>query len=266
MTYLPGRTTLSGATSTSAPGTVPVAIVNSSTVLTDAQVQAVIPALQTQTSRDFAPIWHRDAKLTFYSGANTASIPASYWWIVVTDTSDTAGALGYHTLTSAGLPMGKVFAKTAMDAGASWTVTASHELLELLANPNVDLYAFIQSSDAAGTLYPLETGDPVEADAIGYTINGVLVSDFVTPAWFQAWRGTSSARFDFGNHLTRPLQLASGGYVETYAATGTGFVQTVQQHEVSTPRVPTGSRPQLRATPPDQRRASEPSVFARTDP
>lgn len=258
MTYLPGRTTLSGATSTTQPGIVNVAIVNSSTVLTDAQVQAVVPALQVQVSRDFAPYWHRDAKLTFYSGANTANIPASFWWIVVTDTSDTAGALGYHTLTSAGLPMGKVFAKTAMDNKQSWTVTASHELLELLANPYVAEYAFEQSSDTAGTLYPMEVGDPVEADALGYQINGVTVSDFVTPAWFDGWRSASSARFDFGNHLTQPLQLASGGYVETYAATGTGFVQTVQQHEVSAPRVATGSRPELKAMPANQRQASTP--------
>lgn len=260
MTYLPGRNTLTGATSTIAPGTVNVAIVNSSTVLTDAQVQAVIPALQTQVSSHFAPIWHRDARLVFYSGANAASIPASYWWIVISNDSDTASALGYHTLTSAGLPMAKVFAKTALDNNLSWTVTASHELLELLANPNVDLYAFIQSSDTAGTLYPLETGDPVEADALGSKINGVLLSNWVTPFWFQPWRAAGSTRFDFGGYLTRPLQLASGGYVQTYAATGTGFVQTVQQHEISTPRVITGSRPQLRAMPADQRKASEPQI------
>lgn len=262
MTYLPGRSTVAGVTSAAQPGMVNVAIVNSSTVLTDAQVQAIVPALQQQVTRDFAPFWHRDAKLTFYSNTNVGNIPASFWWIVVLDTSDVAQALGYHTLTSAGLPMGKVFAKTAMDNNLSWTVTASHELLEVLANPNVDLYTFVQSSDMAGVLYPLETGDPVEADAIGYTINGFLLSNFVTPAWFQGWRSAGSARFDFGNKLTQPLQLASGGYVQTYAATGTGFTQTVQQHEISAPQVTTGSRPELRVLPADQRRASVPVAAA----
>lgn len=254
MTYLPGR--LSPAAISSA-GNVPVAIVNQSTVLTDAQVQAVVPALQLQVTRDFAPIWRRNATLAFYSGANVGSVPATSWWVVVLDTSDVAGALGYHDLSPAGLPMAKVFAKTAMDNNQSWTVTLSHELLEQLVNPYVAEYAFEQSSTTAGTLYPLEVGDPCEADALGYLINGVTVTDFVTPAWFDGWRAAGSARFDFGGHLTQPLQLASGGYVQTYAATGTGFVQAVQKHELSVPvKVPAGSRPELLAVAAGQRRVS----------
>jgi len=34
-----------------------IAIINASTVLTDAQVSAAVPALQTQVSRDFAAAW-----------------------------------------------------------------------------------------------------------------------------------------------------------------------------------------------------------------
>jgi len=50
---------------------------------------------------------------------------------VILDDSDQAGALGYHDLTSDGLPIGKVFAASDLKAGTSWTVTASHELLEM---------------------------------------------------------------------------------------------------------------------------------------
>ena len=41
-----------------------VAMINASTVLQDSQVQAIVPALQTQVHRDFAPVWGVDADLT----------------------------------------------------------------------------------------------------------------------------------------------------------------------------------------------------------
>ena len=53
----------------------------------------------------------------------------------MTDNPDQAGALGYHEITSQGTPLGKVFAKLDLQSGASWTVTLSHELLEMLADP-----------------------------------------------------------------------------------------------------------------------------------
>jgi hypothetical protein len=40
--------------------------------------------------------------------------------------------VGYHDLTNEGLPLGKVFAGSDMVNGYNWTVTASHELLEML--------------------------------------------------------------------------------------------------------------------------------------
>lgn len=42
-----------------------IAIFNLSIVLTDDQVKAAIPALQTQISRDFAPVWGIDGELVF---------------------------------------------------------------------------------------------------------------------------------------------------------------------------------------------------------
>src|SRR6266540_5612053 len=42
-----------------------VAVINASTVLTDAQVQAVVPAPQTKVHSHFAPAWGLDAALAF---------------------------------------------------------------------------------------------------------------------------------------------------------------------------------------------------------
>src|ERR1035441_9580376 len=71
-----------------------VAMINASTVLQDSQVQAIVPALQTQVHRDFAPVWGVDADLTFVGHGATA--PSGSWWLTVLDNSDQAGALGYH--------------------------------------------------------------------------------------------------------------------------------------------------------------------------
>lgn len=87
-----------------------VAIVNGSTVVQDADVQDAVAALQVQVSRDFAPIWGRDAQLAFSPMA--APVPAGTWELLIADNSDQAGALGYHDLTVNGDPLGKVLPRT----------------------------------------------------------------------------------------------------------------------------------------------------------
>jgi hypothetical protein len=175
-----------------------VAILNRSTVLSDDQLQPVVAALQTQVHRDWAPVWGNDADLSFVP-AGTQPAPGS-WWLVILDDSDQAGALGYHDLTTGGLPLGKIFAKTDLTAGQQRSVTASHELLEKLGDPDINLTVFVQPDATSGTLYAYEVCDACEADQYGYAINGVTVSDFVYPAWFESFRSHSSTQFDHGKH------------------------------------------------------------------
>lgn len=203
-----------------------VAVMNASTVLTDNAVNAVIPALQTQVRDHFAPAWGIDADLTFVP---TGSQPMEgAWWLVILDNSDQAGALGYHDVTSEGLPLGKVFAATSLQNGLEWTVTASHELLEMLADPEIDLTVFVQSSARRGMLYAYEVCDACEADEFGYKINDVQVSDFVYPAWFESFRQPGSTQFDYREQLHRPFELLSGGYIGAFNVTaGSGWTQLV---------------------------------------
>jgi hypothetical protein len=202
-----------------------VAVINSSTVLSDAQIQAAIAALQTQVHRDFAPAWGIDADLTFVPKGGTPA--AGAWWLTVLDDSDQAGALGYHETTNEGLPLGKVFAKTAAQDGVAWTATASHELLEMLADPEINLTVFVQPTSNTGTLYAYEVCDACEADQYGYSIGATLVSDFVYPAWFESSRAAGSTQFDFGKHLQQPLpQLLPGGYIGAFdVGSGSGWHQ-----------------------------------------
>jgi hypothetical protein len=227
-----------------------VAIINASTVLKDSDVQAIVPALQTQVHGDFAPAWGVDADLTF---VGTGGTPASgSWWLTVLDNSDQAGALGYHDLTDEGLPMGKAFAGTDIQGGNSWTTTVSHELLEMLGDPDVDLCAYAQKDSGGMILYAYEVCDACEADASGYKIDGVLVSDFVYPAWFESFRKPGSTQFDHGKLITQPFQLLADGYISQFDTSNTdGWTQAAAQQKMGrySMRAPVGSRRERRRTP-----------------
>lgn len=212
-----------------------IAITNASTCLSDEQVEAVLPALQKQVSSDFKAYWEMDCTLTFLT--RSQSLAEDWWQIVVLDNPDQADALGYHELTSQDTPIGKIFAKLDLDSGSSWTATLSHELLEMLADPWINWCAV--GSDSK--IYALEVCDAVEADNLGYMIDSVLVSDFVTPAWFEP---TCADRLDFKQHLSKELELARGGYISIFDPS-TGWTQIDAKGQTGL-RIPTGSRRQRR--------------------
>ncbi len=212
-----------------------IAISNASTCLTDAQVEAVLPALQKQVSDDFKAYWELDCTLTFLS--TDEPLTRGWWQIVIVDNPDQAGALGYHEMSSTGTPLGKVFAKLDIESGSSWTATLSHELLEMLADPWINWCAI--GSDSR--IYALEVCDAVEDDKLGYKIDGVLVSDFVTPAWFES---TCADRIDFKQHLSKQLELARGGYISLFNPVN-GWTQ-IDARGDGGPRIPPGSRRQRR--------------------
>lgn len=212
-----------------APGhPITIAVRNKSTAVSDHEVQAAIPAFQKQISRDFGPSgWGINATL-HWIGPDEKPSP-DWWMLVVFDNADQAGALGYHDLTSTGQPLGKVFAKTAQLYGHRWTVTFSHEMLEMLGDPNINLCAF---DEISRRLYAYEVCDAVEADELGYDIDGVLVSDFVLPAWFRSMQPEESdgKSLAFRSKVTAPLQLLPGGYIGYYDLdAGAGWQQLMAQ-------------------------------------
>jgi hypothetical protein len=204
--------------------TIQISVINESTVLADADVVPVVAALQKQVTNDFGPVWGTAAQLTIVPKGNQP--PSGSWWLVLLDDSDQANALGYHDLTTEGLPIGKVFAASDLKAGTSWTVTASHELLEMLADPNINLTVFVESSNSAGVLYAYEVCDACEDDSLGYQIDNVLLSDFVYPSWFESFRTEGSTQFDRMNKMQNPFQLLTGGYIGIFTVnSGSGWQQ-----------------------------------------
>jgi len=209
-----------------------IAIQNKCTVLTDSQITPVIAALQIQLDRDWQAAWGTTATLVFVS--SNQSIPTGAWPIYILDNSDAQGALGYHDETASGVPYGRIFAKDDMTYGYNWTVTLSHELLEMMLDPYVNLTVFNQTSDTAGLIYAYEACDAVEADNLGYQINGIQVSDFVWPSWFDTTiTNHAGHRYDQMNHITAPLQLYSGGYIGVFQVTnGSGWSSINAEHVI----------------------------------
>ena len=199
--------------------------------------------------QDFAPAWGRDAALAFIpSGSQPAS---GSWWLVILDNSDQAGALGYHDLTSEGLPLGKVFAATDKQFGANWTVTASHELLEMLADPDVNLTAFVQFGETTARLYAYEVADACEADSYGYKIGNTVVSDFVYPAWFESF-ALAGTQLDQQRQIQSPFELLPGGYISIFDISTGGGWQQINGREAQSrysSRAHVGSRRERRRTP-----------------
>lgn len=225
-----------------------VSVINASTVLRDDEVIAAMPALQTQVTRDFAPAWGIDAELSFTARDDSKPVDGA-WWLVLLDDSDQASAYGYHDVTNDHLPLGKVFAGTDKKNGKQWTITASHELLEMLVDPEISLAVFDQSDlTAGGMLYAYEICDACQSEAHSYPIDGVAVSDFVFPAWFQASRARGSTQFDFCKKIEAPFAIGAGGYIATFKmAGGSGWqMKTAAENKGFVPRANVGTRRERR--------------------
>ncbi len=189
-----------------------VAVFNESKTVSDDEVRAAVVALQKQVHDDFAPAWGVDAELTFVPRDNKPQ--AGSWWLALSDKSDYEGAVAYHSITSEGLPYVKISAASARQQNRSWSMAASHDLLEMLANPKLNLTVVVSSDNAhTGRIYLREICDPVAGPSCAYKIGGIVVSDFVYPAWFESFRAPGSAQFDHASHVSAPFEVADDSYV-----------------------------------------------------
>src|SRR4051794_23867739 len=87
----------------------------------------VAAALNLQIQRDLYPIWNISATVSALS--DPESIEPGVWPIFVVDDTGFDGALGLH-LTEHKQPYALV------QSGRTWSLTASHELLEMIVDPS----------------------------------------------------------------------------------------------------------------------------------
>lgn len=190
-----------------------------------------VAACQTQIAEHLAPAWagqpNFDGDVALGMADPGTPIPANSAAAVLLRDSDQADALGYHQETSAGEPLAKIFVGSDMQDGANPSVTLSHELCEMVVNPILER-SFKLTVNGEDRFYMGESADACEDDIYGYPIDGVTVSDFVFPAFFDLG-AAAGAKLDYGGHVARPLQILSGGYLAYYAF-GKGWTQDFSEH------------------------------------
>jgi len=186
-----------------------VALVNQAKTPLGIELLTLAKALQAFVDHHFAPVWGTPCRIVV---AKDAKIPKGAWAIVFLDSADVANALGYHDVTPEGFPLSKVFVKTTLAAGERISVTASHELAEMLVDPALQLLAEAPN----GWFYAYETADAVEADE--FRIDNIPMTNFVYPAWFEGFRKAKSTKFDHLGLCRKPFEIRPGGYMPVMRA------------------------------------------------
>ncbi len=186
-----------------------LALVSEGVEIDPSSMTSVASALSKQVQRDFRPIWNVDATISAF--LKLEDVPTGYWPIIVM--KDVQDAAGYHEDQN-----GQPFA--VVEYGDQWSLTASHECLEMLADPfgrRLQTGALLDQAIQLGLApkrvnYLVEVCDPCEAGQFAYQVNGVLVSDFYTPHFFDPV-AAPNVRYSFTGSIDAPRKVLLDGYI-----------------------------------------------------
>jgi hypothetical protein len=178
-----------------------IACINQATVDLGVDFETLTAALQKCYDRHFLPVWGYPVKLYVTKRARPTD-----WQFLYLDDATVADAYGDHDLTRQGQPYSKVFVKTTLRDKELVSVTASHELFEMVIDPIANLWA--QAKD--GTEYAYEMCDPVEEDS--FLVDGIPMSNFLYPTWFEPFKHPPGTKFDHLGLLKKPFSVRKNGY------------------------------------------------------
>jgi hypothetical protein len=203
-----------------------VALVSLTQAIPPRAVHQAGAAVQKQLTRDFLPIWGLNATLDVFT--DLESVPNDYLQVMLFDDPEELRDLdrrvgpehaaqlvdrfergrlaGMHTSSFTREPFALV------KVSDSWSVTLSHEVLELIADPfgNRLIAAAHPVDPSQRVKYLLEVCDPCQA--IWYPVNGVPMSDFYVPRYFDPV-AVDRMRYSFTGEVGKPLQILDGGYI-----------------------------------------------------
>lgn len=201
-----------------------ISVINvSDGALSDAAVQKAIRAVNRQIEEDFAPYWGFGARLrlegksgTKRRGLDQADMRGDAV-LYIHDVARIRSADGYHNANFRGIPYGFVFLEISRQLKEDWTMTLSHEALELLADPENNMYVHgpHPTQPKRQVFHWFEVCDAVQDES--YRIDGVQVSNFVLPLYFTG-NEERGGRNDFLGTKTSGKTLQSfsfnpGGYL-----------------------------------------------------
>jgi hypothetical protein len=191
--------------------------------ISDEEIQTATRAINVQIQQDFEPYWSLGATLRLegrssktpskQSMADMRGDAVIYLW----SGSDIPGALGYHDANNRGIPYGFVFTQLAASIHENWTVTLSHEALELIGDAEANLLVMGPNPNNPNktVFHWYEMCDAVQAET--YRIDGIEVSNFVLPLYFTSG-DELGGRNDFlgrehNGKTLRSFGINPGGYI-----------------------------------------------------
>ncbi len=230
-----------------------IAVINRDNLPAD-EFAAIVAAVNKQLA-DVNAAWGANAQ------CHVADAPEGHdAYIQVQAKCDVPDAGGYHTANGDGRPWGLVSVDVADEVGVPWSLYLSHEVIELVVDPDAaelvrgpcpdpSLTGRRRVGRVSTTLVylPREACDPVQGTT--YDVDGVTVSDFVTPAWFKR---RHVGAVDHLGTLAGPFTVAPGGYV-SYEDPSTGkwtdyFGDDAARSAISVRRERMGASRERRAT------------------
>lgn len=188
-------------------------------------------AIHQQVNTDFYEAWGIHAAVWH----SVSHVPDT-WSLEINDFPLQSQVYGRHLYDEKSfIVRGFVFAEQCKAWNESWSEIASHELLEMLADPFLNVYH--RNGDR---FYPREICDPVQGS--GYLIHGTRVSNFVLPAYYVP---TSPGPYDHLGLLKAPLSVLESGYSTYYEVQGS---HEIPVYGVNYPAVKKEDRPWARRT------------------
>ncbi len=240
----------------------------------DEEVLNVVRAVNRQIADDFYPYWGQSAVLRLEGRASAQPDREKppelrgdailYLW----NKADVPGVIGFHAENNAGLPFGFVFTELADQLDEPYSVTLSHEALELIGDANVNkLAAGPHPADPnRWVMHWYEMCDAVQGET--YKVDGVDMSNFVLPPYFTPGEQVG-ARNDFLGraHNGRTLQsfgVNPGGYLGFFDPV-TGKMETWSAPGDAKAALRLGSKQREGLTRRSVRRANLPQLAVQPD-
>ena len=168
-----------------------ISLINHSKVITDEQVQEVIRAINRQLKEDFEPYWSFSATLRLEGPIGQHPSLSKFGdmrgdaVLYLVDGVNSLGATGWHLANYGDIPYGIVFLGLCAKIKEAWSITLSHEALELVGDPMCNL--LVQGNDPLDrrrrVFHLFEMCDAVQAE--NYSVDGVALSNFVLPSYFS---------------------------------------------------------------------------------
>ena len=191
-----------------------VGLVDTTSKLDPQLVESTAAALNVQVIRDLPQYWNVQASVSLVRNPNR--IPTGVWPVLLVAKLP-PGEGGVH-LDKNNQPYALVIATP---DGDDWTIDASHETVEMLVDPagnrtQTSRAIKIQGDgvvdDNGEFSYLVEACDPCEGNQYAYSIQGIAVSDFITPHFYDPVT-TNGTRYSFGGNIKRPREVLKGGYI-----------------------------------------------------